>query len=72
MKGGGSGECRGAGLVRPTYDQVLKCSHLFNLLDARNAVSVTERQELIGRVRTLAALCARAYLKKIQPAEITA
>ena len=61
-----------AGLVRPTYDQVLKCSHLFNLLDARNAVSVTERQELIGRVRTLAALCARAYLKKIQPAEITA
>ena len=57
------------GLVRPAYDQVLKCSHLFNLLDARNAVSVTERQELIGRVRDLAGLCARAYLARTQPQE---
>lgn len=54
-------------LVRPAYDQVLKCSHLFNLLDARNAVSVTERQELIGRVRDLAAVCARTYLAKMRP-----
>ena len=61
------------GLVRPAYDQVLKCSHLFNLLDARNAVSVTERQELIGRVRDVAGRCARAYVaainRKNQPAE---
>ena len=61
----------GRGLVRPAYDQVLKCSHLFNLMDARNAVSVTERQELIGRVRDLAARCARAYLHQIQPEPIT-
>jgi glycyl-tRNA synthetase alpha chain len=38
----------------PAYDQVLKCSHAFNLLDARGAVSVTERAQYIGRVRTLA------------------
>jgi glycyl-tRNA synthetase alpha chain len=38
----------------PAYDQVLKCSHTFNLLDARGAVSVTERAQYIGRVRTLA------------------
>jgi glycyl-tRNA synthetase alpha chain len=40
--------------VLPTYDQVLKCSHLFNLLDARGAISVTERVGVIGRVRKLA------------------
>jgi glycyl-tRNA synthetase alpha chain len=60
----------GRGLVRPAYDHVLKCSHLFNLLDARNAVSVTERQELIGRVRDLAGLCARSYLRQITPEPI--
>lgn len=57
------------GLVRPAYDQVLKCSHLFNLLDARNAVSVTERQDLIGRVRAVAGLCARTFLSQQQPVE---
>ena len=53
-----------AGLVLPAYDYVLKCSHSFNLLDARNAISVTERTGYIGRVRTLAAACCQAYVKQ--------
>jgi glycyl-tRNA synthetase alpha chain len=44
-----------------TYELVLKCSHLFNLLDARGAISVTERVGVIGRIRTLAVGVARAY-----------
>lgn len=58
-------ECRRAlraGLVLPAYDYVLKCSHAFNLLDARGAISVTERQSYIGRVRAVARGCAKAYL----------
>ncbi len=47
----------------PAYDMCLKCSHTFNLLDARRAISVTERQGYILRVRELARLCAEAYLK---------
>jgi glycyl-tRNA synthetase alpha chain len=50
------------GLVLPAYDYVLKCSHAFNLLDARGALSVTERTRFIGRVRDLARLSAQAYL----------
>lgn len=50
------------GLVLPGYDQVLKCSHTFNLLDARGAISVAERTAYIGRVRNLARLCAQRYL----------
>lgn len=50
------------GLAQPAYDYVLKCSHLFNLLDARGAISVTERTGYIGRVRNLARSVARAYL----------
>jgi glycyl-tRNA synthetase alpha chain len=50
-----------AGLVLPGYEMVLKCSHTFNLLDARGAISVTERAAYIGRVRTLARLVAQAY-----------
>lgn len=50
------------GLVQPGYDFVLKCSHLFNLLDARGAISVVERQELIGRIRRLARQAAEAWL----------
>jgi glycyl-tRNA synthetase alpha chain len=50
-------------LVLPAYDQCLKCSHVFNLLDARGAVSVNERARFIGRVRALARACAEAYLK---------
>ena len=52
------------GLVQPAYDYVLKCSHTFNLLDARGAISVTERQSFIARVRTLARLCAQGYVKQ--------
>jgi glycyl-tRNA synthetase alpha chain len=50
-----------AGLPLPAYDQVLKCSHVFNLLDARGAISVTERARFIGRVRKLARAVAEAY-----------
>jgi glycyl-tRNA synthetase alpha chain len=51
-----------AGLVLPGYDFVLKCSHTFNLLDARGAISVSERTRFIGRVRALARMAAQAYL----------
>jgi glycyl-tRNA synthetase alpha chain len=47
----------------PAYDQVLKCSHTFNLLDARGAISVTERAAYIGRVRNLARAVAEAYVE---------
>jgi len=50
------------GLYVPAYDYVLKLSHLFNLLDARKAVSVSERVRFIGRVRKLARRCAELYL----------
>lgn len=52
------------GLVQPAYDYALKCSHTFNLLDARGAISVTERQSYIARVRELAKLCASAYVEQ--------
>jgi glycyl-tRNA synthetase alpha chain len=52
------------GLVLPAYDYCLKCSHTFNLLDARGAISVAERSRLIGRVRQMARLCAEGYLKQ--------
>lgn len=48
----------------PTYDCCLKCSHTFNLLDARGAISVAERTTYIGRVRNLARLSAEGYLKQ--------
>ena len=51
-------------LPLPAYEQVLKASHTFNLLDARRAISVTERQRYILRVRTLARGCAEAYLAR--------
>lgn len=51
-------------LVQPAYDYALKCSHTFNLLDARGAISVTERQSFIGRVRALAKSCALAYVQQ--------
>ena len=50
-------------LVGPAYDQVLRCSHAFNLLDARGAIGVNERAQYIGRVRRLAGRCAAAYLE---------
>jgi glycyl-tRNA synthetase alpha chain len=50
-----------AGLPLPGYEMVMKCSHTFNLLDARGAISTTERAAYIGRVRALARLVAQAY-----------
>ncbi|MBZ0090102.1 MAG: glycine--tRNA ligase subunit alpha, partial [Thermoanaerobaculia bacterium] len=55
--------CLAAGIVLPAYECTLKCSHLFNLLDARGAVSVTDRVGLMKRVRDLAIGCAQAYLE---------
>jgi len=57
-------ECKrltGRGLVLPAYEEIMNASHAFNLLDARGAISVAERQRFIGRVRGLARLVARAY-----------
>jgi glycyl-tRNA synthetase alpha chain len=51
------------GLILPAYDFCLKCSHTFNMLDARGALSVAERTAYIARVRNLARLCAEGYLK---------
>lgn len=51
-------------LVIPAYEYCLKCSHTFNLLDARGAISVTERTGYIGRVRNIARACAKEYLKQ--------
>jgi glycyl-tRNA synthetase alpha chain len=48
-------------MAHPAYDQTIKASHLFNLLDARGVISVTERQAYIGRVRALAKACADAF-----------
>ena len=55
--------CLEAGLPVPAYDYVLKCSHAFNLLDARGVISVTDRTAHIGRVRDLARKVARLYLE---------
>jgi glycyl-tRNA synthetase alpha chain len=52
-----------AGLVFPGYDAVVKCSHIFNVLEARGAISVTERTGFIGRVRNLARRAAVTYVK---------
>lgn len=50
-----------AGVAQPAYDQCIKASHLFNLLDARGVISVAERASYIGRVRNLAKACAEAW-----------
>lgn len=52
------------GLVQPAYDYVLKCSHVFNLLDARGAISVTERTHYIARVRKMARQCAQRFVEE--------
>jgi len=68
----GDGRAKGGGLawdiedplkrlVLPAYDAVIKCSHYFNVLDARGAISVTERQRYIGRVRHIARACAESW-----------
>jgi glycyl-tRNA synthetase alpha chain len=55
---------QGQHLVLPAYDQVLKASHLFNLMDARGAIAVAERQSYIGRIRDLCKACALAYVEQ--------
>jgi glycyl-tRNA synthetase alpha chain len=54
--------CLDAGLVLPAFDFTLKCSHAFNMLDARGAVSATDRVGVVKRVRELACRCAEAYV----------
>jgi glycyl-tRNA synthetase alpha chain len=54
---------RNCGLVLPAYDQCIKASHRFNLLDARGVIGVTERASYIGRVRALAKACCEAWVK---------
>jgi glycyl-tRNA synthetase alpha chain len=56
-------------LILPAYDYTLKCSHAFNLLDARGAISVTERTGFIGRVRNLARSCAEGYVEQREAME---
>jgi glycyl-tRNA synthetase alpha chain len=55
-----------APLVLPAYDQLLKCSHIFNLLDARKAISVAQRTQFILRIRRAARECAKAYLALLE------
>jgi len=57
-------ECIKQNLALPAYDYCLKCSHTFNLLDARGAISVTERTKYITRIRHLAKKCAALYLQR--------
>ncbi|OFX05590.1 MAG: glycine--tRNA ligase subunit alpha [Alphaproteobacteria bacterium RIFCSPHIGHO2_12_FULL_63_12] len=61
-----AGEKAGKSYALPAYDQCIKASHLFNLLDARGVISVAERQSYILRVRTLAKACCEAWLKSPQ------
>ena len=51
-------------LVHPGYDYVLKCSHIFNLIDARGAVSATDRPAYLGRIRTMARNIAKSFLNE--------
>jgi len=53
---------KGEQLVLPAYDHVLKASHLFNIMDARGAIAVAERQSYIGRIRDLCRQCAEVYV----------
>ena len=63
LEKGDAGEGQRHAMALPAYDQCIKASHLFNLLDARGVISVTERQAYIGRVRTLAKACADAFVR---------
>ena len=55
---------QGQALVLPAYDHVLKASHLFNLMDARGAIAVAERQSYIGRIRDLCKACAQEWARQ--------
>jgi glycyl-tRNA synthetase alpha chain len=56
--------CMKMGLIRPSYDYMIKCSHAFNLLDARNAISVSQRQSYIKSIREMARSVAQAYVDR--------
>jgi len=60
------------GIVLPAYDYVLKCSHTFNILDARGAISVTERTGYIARIREMARRCGRCFLEQGEEEEALA
>lgn len=64
-------ECLDRGLVFPAYDHTLRCSHLFNTLDARGALATAERESYIARVRALARGCAEAYLAEVIGAPVS-
>ena len=59
---------QGQALVLPAYDHVLKASHLFNLMDARGAIAVAERQSYIGRIRDLCKMCAQEWARQQEEA----
>jgi len=61
------GALLGRKLALPAYDQCIKASHTFNLLDARGVISVTERAAYIGRVRALAKACCEMWLAETKP-----
>ena len=63
--------CLDAGLPLPAYDCVMKCSHAFNLLDARGALSAVERANYILRVRAVAKACCEAYLAEVAASDDT-
>jgi glycyl-tRNA synthetase alpha chain len=63
-----SGRIVEKGLVFPAFDLGLKCSHVFNLLDARGSISVSERASYINRVRALSRKCCLGYLKQREEA----
>lgn len=70
MHFGFSGKLLRSGLVWPSLEQCLKCSHLFNILDASNSIGVTERTAYILRVRQLAVAIAKTYLGDAAPSEV--
>ena len=63
-------ECLAQGLVFPAYDHTLRCSHLFNTLDARGALATAERETYIARVRALARACAETYVAEVVGAQV--
>jgi len=66
-----AGHSLGKGLVLPAYDYILKCSHAFNVLEARGGISVTERTGYISRIRELARQCGECYLKQREAADFS-
>lgn len=57
------------GLYLPAYDDAMKVSHYFNMLEARGAISVSDRTNIITKIRNLAKACAKAYVQSVEPSE---